>query len=142
VNTVAIKVLKGAVGVLILVVLLMTVSRWWADYRDSAAESRGSVPATEAAPPQGEGGDSSGSKSDQAEAKSASDAEKPEKVVVVLTDGLNFREQPDSDSNEIRALDKGDKLVYIKKQGNWYQVEDDDGTRGWVSARADYSKVQ
>lgn len=145
-NTTLAKVIKGALGVFVLFFLLVTVNRWWSDYRESRADVGVAVTTSTPAPQQGKGSEAAPEPADKVSADK-DDSKKPKteaktKTVVVLTQGLRFREEPDQESNLIRELDKGDKLVYIKTQGNWYQVQDDEGTRGWVSARTDYTRLQ
>lgn len=135
-NTALANVLKGAAGVAVLFVLLTTVSRWWGDYRASDAPAGSSV-ATSTASPEGEG-------AKEPKTADPGDTEKaPEaKTVVVLTEGLNFRQEPSRDAKVIRGLAKGEKMTLVKTESGWHQVEDKEGTRGWISANTTYSEVQ
>lgn len=133
-NSSLMKVLKAVAGILVLLVLIGTVSRWWGDYRTSGAPA-GSGTTTSTAAPEGEGEPES--------AESDSDEAAPEtKTVLVLTEGLNFRKEPSRDSDVIRGLAKGEKMTLIKTESGWHQVEAEDGTRGWISANTTYSEVQ
>ena len=46
----------------------------------------------------------------------------------------NVRTAPSSKASVAWVVEKGFSLKFIKKQGAWYQVEDDDGTKGWISS--------
>lgn len=120
------RIAKGVAGILLLVVLFSVVTRWYGEYRQivgAAGET------TVTAPPAGEG------------ATSPTPVPSNAKTVVVLTEGLNFRDEASREGNKIRGLKKGERLVLIKTNGGWYQVQDKTGTRGWISASKSYSKV-
>lgn len=51
--------------------------------------------------------------------------------LVAKTD-MNIRQKPSSTSAKAWVVEKGYPLKFVKKQGSWIQVEDDDGTKGWV----------
>lgn len=123
------KVIKAAIGLLVVFILLGLVNRWWGEFRSESANGSGSTTATSTAPPQGEG-------------EKPSDSTKSAKRLVVLTDGLNFRERPSRGGNAIRELDKGETLILIKKEGDWYNVEDSKGVKGWISADSTYTKAK
>lgn len=125
-----IRIVRAAIGVVLLLVLLLVVSRWWGEYKSESAAAARAAEASATAAAQGEG------------SSEGSGTASTGKTVLVLTNGLHFREKPSEDAKEIRTLKKGDKLTYIKKQGNWYQVQDSKKTKGWVSANSSYTKVQ
>jgi uncharacterized protein YgiM (DUF1202 family) len=129
VNRTVLTVLKAIVGLLVLFVLLYTVSNWWQEYRSEAAKPR---PA--AGSKVGEG---SGQKSEQ-----APEAVKAGTTVVVLVDGLNLREEPSSSAKAVQGLEKGEKVVVIKQDGEWYEVKTDKGKTGWISSSPSYSRVE
>ena len=142
-NPAIMRIAKGVVGAVVLIVLLVTVSRWWGEYRDHSTTAKPAAQA-EKTPSQGEGK----AETPKADAQKAEPAEqKPEtavktKIVVVRTDGLNFRKQPQQDSTVIRGLDKGEKLTYLKEDGGWFQVQDADGVKGWISSKPQYAELQ
>lgn len=143
-NKQVLKWIKAIAGAFLIFILLMVVNRYWTDYRTMATSAETTTTAT--APPEGEAKDAkdeSAKKKSSTSTKKTSDAKDADtQTVVVLTDGLNFRESPDQDSNVIRGLDEGETLVLVKKSSGWYQVEDDEGTKGWVSGSSEYTKVQ
>ena len=47
---------------------------------------------------------------------------------------LNVRESGNATSKIIAVLNQGDQVTICLKQGNWYQVKLQNGTKGWVSA--------
>ena len=138
------KAIKAIAGGVVLLLLVVTVARWYGDYRISATDK---VLDQVETPPQGEGSEASKpedeTEKEQPEPSDEKPAETPEaKTVVVMTDGLNFRENPEKGSDVIRGLDKGEKLVLVEKKGDWYHVKDSDGNEGWISASPSYSKIQ
>jgi len=140
--------MKAIAGGLLILFLVITVNRWYGQYK-TMSTTNASAGTTTTAPAKGEENPAeetkdAANKDSTQEAPKESDGTPAEsaKTVIVLTDGLNFREDPSQDSNVIRGLDKGEKLVLIKKEGSWYQVRDSKKTEGWVSASPNYSKVQ
>lgn len=62
--------------------------------------------------------------------------ENPMVVVTVSGDStLNVRSLPSSDGAVVDMLFGGDKLPLIKEEGEWYQVQFEDETTGWISKR-------
>ena len=63
----------------------------------------------------------------------------PEGVMVVVTvsEGaiLNVRSLPSPNGAIVDMLFRGDKLPMVKEEGDWYQVEFDDETTGWISKK-------
>lgn len=45
---------------------------------------------------------------------------------------VNFRTSPDTSSDSIRALNKGEKVTVLKRSGEWYKVQTDNDITGWV----------
>lgn len=119
------RLIKGTLGVIVVVVLVITVSNWWGDYRREAAREPGTV-ATGTVESTKTSGASSGASAT---------------VVVVLIDGLNFRKKPASDAATIRGLKKGEKLILVSTAADWYQVKDSKGTVGYVAAKPQYVRV-
>lgn len=128
---------RGAVGLVVLVVLAMVVSNWWGDFRSSPgsnAETTSTIDAT--ATPSGQEGSGQPGAGSSGEGSGTAP-----KTVTVLIEGLNFRAKPDSTVAAIRGLKKGEKLTLIETQGDWYHVKTSDGKTGWVSANSQYTSV-
>lgn len=125
-NRTTINILKGAAAVAVLLVITILVWGWLSEYRQAATLVGGnSSPTVDATGTAGE-----------------TSASAVPMVVVVKIDGLNFRKSADETAKSIRGLKKGDKLLLLKKQGKWYQVRDTEGVIGWVSANAQYTKLE
>jgi uncharacterized protein YgiM (DUF1202 family) len=114
------KVVRAALGVVVVVVLGFVVLNWWNDYK-SAPTSSPSAPV--AAPAAG---------------TSTVPTETVGGVAVVKIDGVNFRTKPSSSAKLIRGLKKGESVTVILKDGGWYKIEDSRGKTGWVTANGDY----
>jgi uncharacterized protein YgiM (DUF1202 family) len=143
VNPAILRIVKAAVGTIVLIALLVTVNRWWGEYRDQSAPPKPVTKAEEAAP-KGEDKAPASESQEQPTTESNAPAPAPTKtrIVVVKTDGLNFRKEPARDANVIRGLDKGEKLTYLKEDGGWFQVQDAEGVKGWISSKSQYAELQ
>ncbi|HPM76067.1 MAG TPA: SH3 domain-containing protein [bacterium] len=53
----------------------------------------------------------------------------------VRADELNVRRGPGTEYAVIFTLNKGDVVTIVGSQAGWYQVQTDDGRRGWVASR-------
>ena len=127
-NRTVLTVLKAIAGLLVLFLLLYTVSNWWQDYRSETAK-----------PPSSEGsavGEGSGEPSQSPATDNAG------ATVVVLVDGLNLRQEPSETAKALEGLDKGQKVVVIKQEGEWYQVKTSEGKTGWISSNPSYSRLE
>ncbi len=62
-------------------------------------------------------------------------------TVVVLAEGLNMREEPNTGGKVIKKLKKGLALELVEKGLGWYKVRDAAGDVGWVAAGGQYSKL-
>ncbi|MDZ4065047.1 MAG: SH3 domain-containing protein [Coriobacteriia bacterium] len=125
------RLLRVVAAVVALALVAIFVMSYWGHYRDAtepARESTATVGSSEST-----GGDDLG-KSSAGEADS--------QTVLVLTDGLNFRESPTKDGKLIRGLEKGDKLTYLETDGDWYKVRASDGAEGYVTSSDTYTKLQ
>ncbi len=47
---------------------------------------------------------------------------------------VNIRKSPSTSAEIAWIVEKGYPLKVLKKEGAWYQVTDDEGTKGWVNA--------
>jgi len=120
------RFIKGTLGVVVVLVLLVMVSNWWGDYKREAARQPEKTATSTV---------ESTKTSGASKATTAS-------VVVVLIDGLNFRKKPAADAATIRGLKKGEKLALVSKAADWYQVKDSKGTVGYVAAKPQYVRVE
>ena len=111
-------------GLVVLFILLYTVSNWWREYRSAGTGQTGSRRPRRCPPPMAKRG--AGTQPAEADKSQSS-------TVVVLVDGLNLRVEPDNDAKSIRGLNKDEKLVLLKTDGKWYQVETAEGDEGWIS---------
>ena len=55
-------------------------------------------------------------------------------TVVVVLDGVNFRESPSNGSTVISALKQGATLTWLATEGRWYKARDPQGRMGYISA--------
>jgi len=133
-NRQLLHVLRAVAAVVVLTVLVLTVTRWWREYKDAPSSS--ATTTQSALPP------SASNKEGSTTPAQASKSGKSTDVVVVLINGLNLRKSPDSDAKAIRGLNKGERLTLIKTQGSWYMVKTSEGDEGWTSANPSYSKVE
>jgi SH3-like domain-containing protein len=118
------KVIRALVGLTVLVILLAMVNGWWADYKNAtpksgSAEATSTAVATETAPSAATG-----------------------RTVLVLTDGLNFREKPDATGASIRGLKKGETFVLVSQSGGWLKLSDASGQIGWVNNNPQYVRIE
>lgn len=51
---------------------------------------------------------------------------------VITGTNVNVRSEPSTDANIITKLDKGTRLEYYKRSGDWYSIKLEDGKFGWV----------
>lgn len=63
-------------------------------------------------------------------------------TIVVLVDGVNFREHPNGSARIISTLPKGTKLTYVAQQGSWFNATAPDGAKGWLTASPQYVERQ
>ncbi len=110
-------------GLLVLLILFVTINGWWSDYKKatpkrSSSETSSTVDASATAAPDDAG-----------------------QTVLILTDGLNFRQNPDATGVSIRGLKKGEQFILVSQNGSWLQIQDAGGTTGWVNNNPQYVKV-
>jgi len=138
VNRTVMMVIRAVLGLIVLFALLYVVTNWWRDYR-SAQSSRKAATTTESvSPAAGE----EGSAQKPAESSPADKSTAQSDTVVVLVDGLNLRVEPANGAKSVRGLNKGEKLVLLKKDGKWYQVQTAEGDEGWISSSPSYTRVE
>ncbi len=54
-------------------------------------------------------------------------------TITVTTDDLNVRSGPGTDYRAVTTLNKGDLYPVIKEDGEWVQIELNNGEKGWVA---------
>jgi len=112
------KMIRAAIGVVIVIVLGFTVLNWWNDYKSAAATKKVAVVTT-----------TTGSTAPTVTVTG---------IGVAKIDGVNFRTKPSSSAKLIRGLKKGEKVTVLMKEGTWYKVKDSKNKTGWVTANGDY----
>jgi len=115
------KLVRGLLGLVVLGILLFTVNGWWAEYKNATPTASSETTATAVA---------------TATAPVAAGS------VVILTDGLNFREKPDATGKSLRGLKKGETFVLVSQNGSWLEIKDGAGQVGWVNNNPQYVKIQ
>jgi len=118
------KLIRALAGIIVLLILVVTVNGWWSDYK-KATPKRVSTEATATPAP-----------------AEAAAPEAPNETVVILVDGLNFREKPDATGTSIRGLKKGERFVVVSKTGSWLELEDPSGQIGWVNNNPQYLRIE
>ena len=119
------KVIRGLIGLVVVLVLLFTVRAWYDDYRVAArkaatlasSSTSRTVEATAVVPVQGQ-------------------------RVAILVDGLSLRSAPETSTKVVRPLKKGEQLLLVGvTQSNWLQLRDPSGKLGFVLNNASAVKV-
>jgi len=136
VNRTVVTVIRAVLGLAVLIVLIMVVLGWWRDYKAAPSSLSGSA-STEASPTAGEQGSGT-----SAAGASADETPGQSDTLVVLVDGLDLRAEPSADAKSLRGLNKGERLVLVKKDGDWYRVKTTEGDTGWISANPGYTRVE
>jgi hypothetical protein len=120
------KVVRGLVGLVVVVVLIWTVNAWLRDYKTesrtkakrSSAAASSTVEATTVVPVQGE-------------------------TAAILVNGLSLRSTPATATSAMRALRKGEALPLVGiTASNWLQLKDKNGKLGFVPNDAQTIKVE
>ncbi|MGV8082580.1 MAG: SH3 domain-containing protein [Coriobacteriia bacterium] len=132
----AAKVARALLGLVVLGALIWVVYSWWGDYRNASASGSGgsgstttteSVPATNTSTP-----------TEQETSEQTSSLG----TILILADGLNFREQPTTTAASLRKLSKGENLTLLEDKGSWLQVQDSTGMKGWIANSPQYVKIE
>ena len=123
---------KGGFGLVVVVVIFVVVVNWIGDYRTAQRplSKANSETTTTAAPGSGVQTPQNVPTQPQAAAQ----------VLVVQVEGLNLRQKPSGTSRAYRGLAKGEKVVLIAQEGDWYKVRDSAGTVGYVTSNPAYTK--
>lgn len=67
------------------------------------------------------------------ETPSSTETEEPEKRVYITNDFANIRSGPGVENDKLTVLYEGDSALYLATEGDWYKLELDDGTIGYVN---------
>lgn len=140
------KLVKAAVGVVVIAVLFAVVTNWVGDYRAATDNKQsttdqngsGSTGGSEATTTPAVQSDSASKDSEKSTANDAPEPPSPE-ILVVAVDGLNFRAEPTGQARAIRGLSKGEKLTLLATQGDWFKVRDPQGVVGYVTSNPTYT---
>jgi uncharacterized protein YgiM (DUF1202 family) len=128
-NQNALKLLRGVVGTIVLLALLLVIRGWWSEYQ--ATPTARSV-STET---------SATASSDETKTPAEEKNDKPMKLTVLI-DGLNLREKPAIDAKVVRGLKKKETLEVLELKGDWYQVKTPKDEEGWISANSSYTQIK
>ena len=131
------RFLRLAAALVLLGVVLVALAGIFIDYqarvmRNAARNSPNSSAVQPASP----------SKSASASATPTSKPTPTGKTIVVLVDGVNFRQRPSGSSGIITTLTKGAKLTLIEQEGDWFHASTDSGVRGWLTSSSQYVERQ
>jgi hypothetical protein len=119
------RVLRAVVGLAVLVFLLWIVNGWWKEYKAAPSSAR-QAPATSTSSPSAAAGGSE----KPAETSPADKTNQQSDTLVVLVKGVKLRTAPASDARVVRELTRNQKLVLLKKGGEWYRSGSLNGTSG------------
>lgn len=125
------RLLRAVAAVVVLALVAMFVLSYWGHYREATGPSRETTATA-----------GSSEKSTSDDPGEAGEGAAKTQSVLVLTDGLNFRETPEKDGELIRGLKKGDTLTYLKTDGDWFNVRAADGTEGFVTSSEKYTQLK
>jgi hypothetical protein len=118
------KVIRAALGVLVVFILASVVYNWYGDFKTAAPKTPVAAKVVVGVVPP------------------ASVAATVTGVGIARIDGVNFRTRPAFNAKLIRGLKKNERVAVLAKEGQWYQVKDSKGKIGWVSASGDYVILQ
>jgi uncharacterized protein YgiM (DUF1202 family) len=115
---------------IVLAILLFVIVNFFSQYQaaQKSAQRAASADAARVDP----GPVPSKSESPTATAKGAAQAKTP--TVVVIMDGVNFRQSATNGSKVISALKQGATLTWLATEGNWYKARDAERRTGYISA--------
>lgn len=134
-NTTGLKVAKGIIAVIVLVVILFTVRGYLTDYREAPRED--TTEPTQTVSPS----DTQTEPQDDADTDEPTDADTDPQRLTVTIDGLNLRTKPDSTAEAVRGLKKGEVVTVISKTGDWYEVSTEKDEEGFITDNPGYTKA-
>jgi uncharacterized protein YgiM (DUF1202 family) len=115
------RLVKAVLGIIMVLIVASVVYNWWGDYKSASVAAVGAT--TQTVNPDG---------SQIATGTSGTT------YGIIRIDGVNFRQSPATNAKLIHGLKKGDKVLVLAKEGQWYKVKDTKGKTGWVTASTDY----
>jgi hypothetical protein len=122
------KLVRGLIGVVVVVVLIFTINAWYTDYKKASAKSA-AVAAAKAKTP--------------GSAESTAVVPVQGQKVVVLADGVVLTSQAATATKAVRPLKKGETLLLVGiTSNNWLQLRDSKGKFGYVANNPAKVKVQ
>lgn len=133
------RILRRVLPWVALVIVLWITLVAYTDYRTALRVKDAGGSAEETTSPEATGTPDATGTAPAGDAESAAPAQG---TVVVLADGLNMRTSPSTTASVIKRLDADVKLQLLSTTEGWYQVRDADGYEGWVSAGADYTRLE
>ena len=54
------------------------------------------------------------------------------KTAYVITDGINFRDAPNTDSNILKVFIQNAKITLLEEEGEWYKAKSSDSIEGYI----------
>lgn len=124
------RVVKALLGLVVLGGIVWVVYTWWTEYEAASSPSgNGSTTTTESVP-----ATNTGNPAEQVQPTTPTSLG----TVLILADGLNFREQPTTAAASLRKLSKGERLTLLVDKGSWLQVQDATGMTGWIANSPQY----
>jgi len=121
------KLVKAALGVIVILVLLITVFNWYGDFKTASLRAASVAPTSTV---------------DAGDASTIVTGTAGTTYAVMKLDGVNFRVKPTSSAKLIRTFKKGEKVTVFAKEGQWYKVKDKKDKSGWITTNADYVELQ
>ncbi len=134
----AMKLLKAAVGIVVLLLLAGLVMNWVGDYRDATKKDSGAN-AEATTTPAADGQNGTEAETPASDQESTQKSTSSAKILVVSVDGLNFRTEPSGQAKAIRGLKKGEKVTLLATQGNWYKIRDAKKVIGYITSDPAYT---
>lgn len=123
-------VIRTAVPWVLLAILLLVIINIFAQYQTAQKQAESATATDSARVDPGPAGPSKAASS----TTGAKAAAPKGPTVVVIIDGVNFRESATNSSSVIEALNKGATLTWVATEGRWYKARDAKGRTGFISA--------
>jgi uncharacterized protein YgiM (DUF1202 family) len=124
-------IIRMAVPWILLVILLLVIMNFFAQYQ-TAQKTAQRAAASESA--RVDPGPATPSNTASSTTSSKAPAAPKAPTVLVIMDGVNFRQSPTNGSTIIEALKQGATLTWVATEGNWYKARDGKGRTGFISA--------
>jgi uncharacterized protein YgiM (DUF1202 family) len=124
-------IIRMVVPWLVLAVLMLVIMNFFAQYQTAQKTAQRAATADAARVDPGPAAPSGPTTSAAADKTPA--APKATTVLVIM-DGVNFRQSASNGSTIIEALKQGATLTWLATEGNWYKARDIKGRTGFISA--------